>query len=374
MIQQTPPLTIVMTHSKIKRREVILIEFPYHFEAKESLKNAVITHWDSDLRKWVISNSKLNFQKAVKALSPFGYIDYRGLRIEDTEVMHPGDITLSIENQEELRKFKIWLSQRRYSQATIDTYCNALVVFMKYFRNRSLSDIENEHVIEFNNEYILKKGYSSSYQNQVLNAIKLYYNTVANKLINPELIYRPKRDKKLPNVLSKEEVKKILEAPINIKHRTILSLLYSCGLRRNEVLRLKPTDIDSKRKLVIIRQSKGKKDRIVPLSEKILEMLRTYYTASRPIVWLFEGQIAGQPYDEKSLASVLKQAVRKAGIEKPVTLHWLRHSYATHLLEAGTDLRMIQELLGHSSSKTTEIYTHVSARVIQKITSPFDSL
>ena len=175
-------------------------------------------------------------------------------------------------------------------------------------------------------------------------------------------------------MLSKEEIKLILNAPSNIKHKAMLSLIYSCGLRRSELLNLKLTDVDSKRGLVIIRQSKGRKDRVAPLSEKILELLRAYYNAHKPNVWLFEGQDKKSQYDERSLANVLKQALEKSGISKPVSLNWLRHSYATHLLENGTDLRYIQEILGHSSSRTTEIYTHVSNHNIQKITSPFDNL
>ena len=154
----------------------------------------------------------------------------------------------------------------------------------------------------------------------------------------------------------------------------MLSLIYSCGLRRSELLNLKPADIDSKRGIVIIRQSKGKKDRIAPLSPKILEMLREYYIGYKPKTWLFEGQNENTKYDERSLSNVLKQALTKSRISKPVSLHWLRHSYATHLLESGTDLRYIQELLGHSSSKTTEIYTHVSTKSLQQIKSPFDDL
>lgn len=185
---------------------------------------------------------------------------------------------------------------------------------------------------------------------------------------------RKKRAKVLPNVLSKKEVKAILEAHSNVKHKMMLSLIYSCGLRRGELLALKPVHIDSKRNIVLLKNAKGKKDRIAPLSPKILEMLREYYKDYKPAVWLFEGQIKGEQYSEKSLQSVLKQALQKTVIKKPVALHWLRHSYATHLLESGTDLRYIQELLGHSSSKTTEIYTHVSTKSIQQIKSPFDDL
>ena len=206
------------------------------------------------------------------------------------------------------------------------------------------------------------------------NAIKLFFKTIENRVIDIDKIHRPKREKLLPNVLSKEEIKQILNAHSNLKHKAMLSLIYSCGLRRSEVLNLKIADIDSKRNLIIIRQAKGKKDRIAPLSVKTIELLRSYFTACKPKVWLFEGQDKQTRYDESSLASVLKQALEKSKITKPVTLHWLRHSYATHLLENGTDLRYIQEILGHSRSTTTEIYTHVSNKSIQKVISPFDSL
>ena len=178
----------------------------------------------------------------------------------------------------------------------------------------------------------------------------------------------------MPNVLSKEEIKLILNAHSNIKHKTMLSLIYSCGLRCGELLALQPVHIDSNRSIVLLKNAKGKKDRIVPLSPKILEMLREYYSSFRPKKFLFEGAIPGEPYSDKSLQQVLKQALQKTKITKPATLHWLRHSYATHLLESGTDLRYIQELLGHNSSKTTEIYTHVSTKSIQQIKSPFDDL
>ena len=229
-------------------------------------------------------------------------------------------------------------------------------------------------MIHFNNEYILKNRYSQCYQNQVVNAIKLFYRKIQQRKLEIDLIERPRTEKKLPNVLSKEEVKSILEALDNIKHKTMLCLIYACGLRRSELIQLKINDIDSKRGVLIIRQSKGKKDRIVPLSERIIVLLREYYQIYKPEIYLFEGQQVGFSYSEKSLESVMKKAKQVAKINKPVTLHWLRHSYATHLLECGTDLRYIQELMGHKSSRTTEIYTHVSTKSLEHIRSPFDDL
>ncbi len=278
------------------------------------------------------------------------------------------------EHEQKILEYKRWLSSKRYSANTIKTYTEALTTFLNFFNDKDLLQFNNQDLVNFNNDYILKKKLSSSYQNQIVNAVKLFFSSQQNTKMNPDLIHRPKREKPLPNVLSKEEVKQILEAHNNIKHKAMLSLIYSCGLRRNELLNLKPQDIDSKRGIVIIRQGKGKKDRIAPLSQKIVQMLREYYTIYQPKVYLFEGQTPGEAYDERSLQQVLKQALAKTNITKPVSLHWLRHSYATHLLEAGTDLRYIQELLGHKSSKTTEIYTHVSTHNLQKIRSPFDDL
>lgn len=277
-------------------------------------------------------------------------------------------------HKEKIEQFVQWLRSKRYAESTIKTYSEALTTFFTFFNLKAIEAMDVQDIIRFNNEYIVANNLSESYQNQVVNALKLFFKHIMQTDMEVDLIHRPRPQKLLPNVLSKEEVKRILDAHNNIKHRAMLSLIYSCGLRRSELLHLKPLDIDSKRGVVIIRQSKGKKDRIVPLSPKILDLLRLYFVTNRPVTYLFEGQVPGTPYDERSLQQVMKHALVKAKIDKPATLHWLRHSYATHLLEAGTDLRYIQELLGHKSSKTTEIYTHVSTREIQKIKSPFDDL
>ncbi len=273
-----------------------------------------------------------------------------------------------------IEKFKQYLRSKRYSESTIKTYSESLKTFLIYFRSKALSAIDNDDVIEYNNEYVFKKGLSESYQNQIVSAIKLFFWVLKETKIDVEKMHRPKRAKVLPNVLSKVEVKAILEAHSNVKHKMMLSMIYSCGLRCGELLALRPVHIDSKRQIVLLKNAKGKKDRIAPLSPKILAMLRSYFSVYKPKIYLFEGKIPGIAYDARSLQQVLKQAIEKASINKPVTLHWLRHSYATHLLESGTDLRYIQELLGHNSSKTTEIYTHVSTKSIQQIKSPFDDL
>jgi integrase/recombinase XerD len=263
---------------------------------------------------------------------------------------------------------------KRYSDSTVKVYCESLKLFFGFFHEKKVEEIDNSDLIDFNNRYILANGYSGTLQNQVVNALKLFYSRLEGVKLEIERLERPRRSHPLPNVLSKGEVSAILQSLQNLKHRTMLSLIYACGLRRGELLKLKPLQVDSKRHLLIILNAKGNKDRVIPISDKVIAMLREYYKLYKPVKWLFEGQNPGEQYSETSLQEVLKGAITKARIKKPVTLHWLRHSYATHLLEAGTDLRYIQELLGHKSSKTTEIYTHVSEKSLLKISSPFDNL
>ena len=275
---------------------------------------------------------------------------------------------------EAIKQFEYYLNSKRYRPNTIKTYKEALLSFLKFWSHKKISEINAQDLLVYNNEYIIKKNLSASYQSQIVNAIKLYFGTQTNSALDLAQIHRPKKVKRNPNVLSKEEVKRLLESIANVKHKTMLTITYACGLRCGEVLNLKLNQIDSNRMVIYIKDAKGGKDRMVPISIKLIEELREYFIKYRPTTYLFEGIVKGEKYDERSFQSVLKQAVAKAKINKPVTLHWLRHSYATHLLDAGTDLRFIQELLGHKSSKTTEIYTHVSTRELKNIVSPFDTL
>ncbi len=281
---------------------------------------------------------------------------------------------LPIETVKKIEQFSNWMCHKRYSESTIKTYVETLTVLLRFILPKGPEQMQGRDMVDFVNDYIIPNKYSYSFQNQAVNSAKLFFREIIKGNLNVESFARPRSEHKLPNVLSKEEVKVILQAPVNQKHRCMLSLIYACGLRRSELLRLEPKHVDSKRHMLIIFNSKGKKDRMVPISDRVIEMLREYYKIYRPELYLFEGQYKGTQYSEQSLQSVLKQAVVKCRIAKPVTLHWLRHSYATHLLESGTDLRYIQELLGHKSSKTTEIYTHVSEKSLQKIKSPFDDL
>ena len=287
----------------------------------------------------------------------------------------PGNFTrLSRQAEDDLTRYRGWLESHRYPPNTVRTYTTMMEAFLKFVAPKEASDCNSNDLVRMVNEYILPRGLSYSYQNQLISAVKKFYREISRETIDPGTFTRPRTRYRLPNVLSKEEVKKILSAPVNEKHRVILSLIYGCGLRRSEVLELESQDIDRDRMLLTVRQSKGFKDRIVPISAKLVDMIDAYVNRYRPVSYLFEGQRQGDPYSATSVEKVFKMACEKAGIRKQITLHGLRHSYATHLLEAGTDLRYIQELLGHKSSKTTEIYTHVTEKSIQKIRTPFDDL
>lgn len=372
-------INVILERGSHRNTEVVFLIFPRMEILISAVRNIKYVRWSQTKGKWYIPRKDFNLALVLNALQNIAFIDYSaiigGIKKEEVKkesVNYVAFVPLQI--AESLNKLKQWLTHKRYSESTIKTYIESAKAFLMFVHPKSLQEIDNDDMVDFVNECIIKKKLSYAYQNQVINAVKIFFREIEHSKFDVEKFERPRRQHLLPNVLSKEEISSILRAHINVKHRTMLSLIYACGLRRSELLNLKPVDIDGNRKLLLIRQSKGKKDRIIPLSMKIIEMLREYYKLYKPAIWLFEGQRKGEQYSEKSLQSVLKQSLEKARIQKPVTLHWLRHSYATHLLESGTDLRYIQELLGHKSSKTTEIYTHVSTRSLQKIKSPFDDL
>ena len=267
--------------------------------------------------------------------------------------------------------FKQKMQINRYEDSTIKSYLGVLAVFFKENNTHKIDEI-NESIIEAYIYKILKeKSISQSYQKQLLGGLKLFYQLVFNKRLNVAHLYPKRPEHKLPKYLSKHEVFRLLEVTENIKHKAILSLLYGCGLRLSELINLKIIDINSKNGTIDIIQAKGKKDRQVMLPQSILPLLREYFIQYKPKYYLFEGQNADM-YSQRSVQQVVKQSAVKAGITKIVSPHILRHSFATHLMENGTDIRYIQDLLGHNSIKTTEIYTHVTDVAKRKIKSPLD--
>jgi len=384
--QQMPHASAIIHITPFEHRgeKRVALEFPHDETLTAVVKQLTGARWSSSRNRWHIPESDDVIDLMLRQFKGKAWVDYSAFREKhlaargNKTIADPQKSSMQTELSPQLladiHMFRQWLLHKRYSDSTVRTYLQVLKVFLKFVSPKQANEISNEDMVRFVNEHILPNGLSFAYQNQVVNAVKLFFRVIHGAMLSPENLQRPRSQHKLPNVLSKEEIKEILEAPTNLKHRAMLSLMYACGLRRSELLNLRAEHVDSKRGLIIIKDAKGHKDRVAPISSKVIGMLREYYKACKPKQWLFEGQFPDTQYSARSLEQVLKHALKKAHITKPVTLHWLRHSYATHLLESGTDLRYIQELLGHKSSKTTEIYTHVSKKSLQQIKSPFDDL
>jgi len=261
----------------------------------------------------------------------------------------------------------------RYSPKTIVAYKQVFEEFINFYPAKEIDEITEAEIIAYMRYLVNERGISASYQNQAINAIKFYYERVKGGERKFYQLERPIREKKLPTVLAVEEIQDMIKVTDNLKHKTMIMMCYSAGLRLGELLNLRMADVDSKRMQVSIKAGKGKKDRFTLLSEKLLPLLREYYSQYKPKEYLFEGSDGG-PYSERSVQAVVQEALHKAKIGKHASVHTLRHSFATHLLENGTDLRYIQSLLGHSSSKTTEIYAHVTSKALKGIKSPLDNL
>ena len=259
---------------------------------------------------------------------------------------------------------------RNFSPRTVETYLSCLTSLSRYY-NQSPDKISIEQVKAYLHYCITQRKASVSLINQTISAVKILRVGVLQLEWEPLKLIRPRREKKLPVILSPQETKSIIEVTKNIKHKAILMMGYSSGLRISEVINLRITDIDSKRMQVRIYLGKGKKDRYTLLSPTALDLLRIYYKTNLPNFWLFEGWERKQ-YSGTSIRKILSRSCKKAGIEKRVTYHSLRHCFATHLLEQGVSLQIIQKLLGHSSIKTTSVYLHVQQYSIDKVKSPID--
>jgi integrase/recombinase XerD len=263
------------------------------------------------------------------------------------------------------------LLEECYSSKTVKAYLGQVERFFNYIKEQDM--FWNHQTIHSYSLSLLHKNRSHAYVNQAISAIKFYFQKVLKQ--NQSAPYlRPKKEHKLPNVLSLNEVMLILKAIANLKHKAILYLTYSSGLRVSEVVRLQLQDFDKERKTLPIRQGKGRKDRLTLLSDAALEVFSRYYQQEKPEIWMFPGQIEGRHLTERSVQKIFEQALVSSGIKKKVSVHSLRHSFATHLLEGGIDIRYIQELLGHQSTRTTERYTHVSIKDVRRIKSPLDQI
>jgi len=359
----------------------ITVAFRYDPDLVEKTKTVPGHRWHPDKKHWSFPDSDGTLEKILKTFEGEDIQIDPALQLQlskpvTTKTPTPipslqgtksrGNLTHNFDD------LKRELLSRKYSYKTVKGYIYYNKDFIT-FTDKNPSDITDNDLKDYLLYLAEEKQSATATLNQAINALKFYYGSMLKRKFIYE-VRRPRKDKKLPVVLSKEEVAKILSSPDNIKHKAILMLVYSAGLRVGEVVRLKPEDIDSKRMLIHIRGSKGRKDRYTLLSVKTLEVLREYWRKYKPSKWLFGGARDGRYLSIRSVQKIFDYACEKAAIKKEVTIHGLRHSFATHLLEGGTDLRYIQELLGHKDSKTTEIYTHVSTKSLGKIRSPLDTI
>ncbi len=353
----------------------IRILFGYHLGLMNTIKKIPYHSWDSKNKWWSIPYSEQFLEQIQSHILELG-LKFRFLEEEKTEEsqkikrVSADKIAIYRSAPDE---FILKIKELRYSESTLKTYKNALEDFLNFHNQIALDQLHDGHIQSFLRHLVMERKVSTSYQNQAINAVKFYFEKVLGGKRTTYNIDRPKKEKALPVVLSEEEIVRIFKNIENSKHRAILMVIYSAGLRISECVNLKIKDIDSNRMQIRIEQAKGKKDRYTLLSTKTLDFLRTYFKAYRPKVYLFEGQF-GDQYSARSIQAIFQETVKKAGITKRVTVHSLRHSFATHLLENGTNLRYIQSLLGHTSSKTTEIYTHITTKGFDQLKSPMDGL
>lgn len=365
-----PQITIRVSDDKSS----LYIYFPYKNDNIRRIVRQVGFEWHPDKHKYAIPiPSGIDAEAYGEKLRKTVVVQYTVDKPEQS-IEAKSTINESLDNHSNrrLQAYTQELIIRRYSYNTRKTYVSAFTAFLVVTQPDDIDSWGLDQLKTYVHSYATRRDVSKSTLNQIINAIKFYYEKVLDK---PRIVInlpRPRKSHPLPKVLSREEIKSMLDHTTNQKHKCMLMLLYGLGLRLSEVLALQPEHVDGKRSVVYIKSAKGDKDRDVPLPDTLLRALRSYWKTYRPLTFLFEGQTVGEPYSARSLQRVVKQAAAKAGIKRPVTTHMLRHSYATHLLEAGTDIRFIQEALGHNSIKTTERYTHVSTA--SKPKSPLEDL
>ena len=351
---------------------ILKVYFSYSAGLVREIKNIPFSGWYPDANYWTVPALD-KYIGELRRIAERYSLDFI-YKEEQKSKVKPRSSWHGMENFRECpTEYIAKLKELRYSKNTLDTYKHMFEEFINYYRETEIDDISDAMIVEFLRYLVNDRNISGSYQNQSINSIKFYYERVMGGQRKIYTIDRPRKEKFLPEVLSEEEIVKILNVTDNLKHKAIFMTIYSAGLRIGELTNLRIKDIDSNRMQIRVEQAKGNKDRYTLLGEKTLEILRKYVSVYKPKVWLFEG-LNGEPYSASSIQANLKVSVEKAGLKKRITVHTLRHSFATHLLEAGTDIRYIQSLLGHSSGKTTEIYTHITTKGFDQIKSPLDKL
>jgi site-specific recombinase XerD len=357
--------TINISTGLHRNNSVFFLHFYFNDLIIEKLKS-ISASWSQTKKCWCLKNSEENLALILELFKDVTKVDVSKI---PKKTGFKRDLTTA--EKKILNNFYLFLKGKRYSQSTIQTYTIFVADFINFHTKTPLEELTNRDVELFIETVFIERNYSVSSQRQFISALKIFTVFYPQIKINNLSLERPKKSRTLPSVLSQEEVLRIIQYTQNIKHRAILTLLYSCGLRIGELINLKLADFHVERKQLIVKKGKGRKDRYVSLADSFLPLLSNYYHSYKPTIYFVEGQNGGK-YSAESIRSFLRKSCKKAGIRKLVTPHTLRHSYATHLLENGVDLRYIQTLLGHSKPETTMIYTHVQRKDLMEIQNPLD--
>ncbi|MDB9827948.1 site-specific integrase [Flavobacteriaceae bacterium] len=351
------------------------MSFAYSFKVKQYIKNGHGVKWSKTFGCFYVLDKGSNRALLV------GYLKAGGFNVGVTKINNKQSIgketsilkgEISKEKQLVYSEFISFLKGKRYSESTLKVYGHFVYCFLKHTDNKPLELLDENDVRLFIETSVGILNYAVSTHRQMVSALKHFAYFYPACAINTEAIFMPRKDRKLPEILSIQEVLSLIEVTKNIKHKTIIAMLYGSGLRIGELLHLQLKDFDFDRDQLHIRNAKGRKDRYATIAKSVHPLLKSYYTSYKPTVYFIENPNGGL-YSAGSVRSFLKKSCRAAGINKKVTPHTLRHSYATHLLEQGTDIRYIQELLGHSKPETTMIYTHVTQKSLRDIKSPLDT-
>lgn len=369
-------LPIVTLSQKRHRKEnQILMDFEFNRLLIDAVKQIHGARWSATHKKWYVRNNPKNLKSIFNVFKGLARVNSMALskKVSQTKQYEKRDRQLSEDNKTLLNNYYKYLKGKRLSESTISTYTFFVADFIEYYNTKSASSLTNRDVELFIEDVFIKRNYAVSTQRQFISAVKHFRIFFPNCKIDNLELTRPKKSKILPTVLSKEEILDLIRHTKNLKHRSIIGLIYSAGLRISELINLELRDINIDRRQILIRSGKGRKDRYVMLSEGFLPLLRNYVVTYKPQKYFVEGS-TGKKYSDSSIRKFIYRSCKEANIHKKVTPHTLRHSYATHLLENGVGIRHIQELLGHSKPETTMIYTHVAKKDLLEIRSPLDSI
>ena len=372
-MKETTKLPTVLLKKVLHRNEVqLLLVFTYNNYLKEKIKNTGGYNWSQTLKAWYIGYTAENIAMIKDVLKndvnfKLDASLYHRIEVKPTRKLR----VISEENKQIIRLYVKYLKGKCYSESTVKTYFTFVADFIDYIADKPLAELNNRDVEQCIEDVFVPRNYSISTHRQFVSAIKLFKAFYPECNIDNLQLQRPKKSKLLPTVLSKEEVVDLLRTTKNLKHRAVLALIYSAGLRISELLNLELKHIDIDRRQIIVKNSKGRRDRNIILAESFIPLMLNYFNSYGPQLYFVEGK-PREKYSAESIRAFLHRCSKAAKITKRVTPHTLRHSYATHLLENGIDLRYIQELLGHAKPETTMIYTHVSKKDLLKIESPLD--